>query len=74
MEAPDRPDGITLIAVTDLVLGVVVILVSIFTLGFAPIGVFLIILGLFFLGVGYGTWVGMPWAWYVLTMGGGLYA
>jgi hypothetical protein len=68
VEKSERPDGITAIATVDFLLGMVFILLFALGLNFISLAV-----GIFFIGFGYGTWVGMSWAWYLLTFGGGFF-
>ena len=73
LERPHRPDGIAAIAVSDLLLGTALLFVSAFSLTFAPLDIPLLIIALFFVVWGYGTWTGTSWAWYLLTFGGGFF-
>ena len=38
-----------------------------------PLNLLPLPIGMLFIGFGYGTWVGMPWAWYILTFLGGFF-
>ncbi len=69
----DRPAGISAIAISDLLLGVFLLLVSAFNLLYAPLVYLPIVVGVFFISIGFATWTGMSWAWHLLTFGGGIF-
>ncbi len=71
---PTRPGGITAVSLFDLAFGVLMYIISAVVSPFSAGGVFLILIGSFALVMALGTWRGASWTWYVLTMGGGLYA
>jgi hypothetical protein len=73
LEKRYRPDGITAIAVVDFLWGIAFVLLSVYNLTYAPLNIPLLFIGLVIIGIGYGTWIGMTWAWYLLTFGGGFF-
>lgn len=73
LERPDRPDGITTLAVLDFLWGIALVLIAALTLSYPLPNIAILAFGLFFVFWGYGTWTGMSWAWYLLTFGGGFF-
>ncbi len=71
MKRQYRPGGITAIALLDYLIGVSLVLISFVDGVQAPLNIPIFLVGAFFLVFGYGAWVGISWAWYLLTFGGG---
>ena len=79
MPKPSRPLGVTVLALLEMIFGVLLVLVGALVFGgasylsaytgtllasvFAFIGVIALIVGVFAILIGYGLWTGKGWAW-----------